>query len=167
MIRLLVFMFVSVSALFASDAESDILQRSVNFAIFAALSWYLFAGFIKNFFGKRREEIAKSFERAQDRVKLAKSLKEEAQKELEEAKAKAAEILETSKEEATLLVKKIKERKDEEIKILNRLKDENKLVMENRMIRSVVSQTMGEILDSDELLADQEAIVENMIKKVA
>ena len=166
-IKLLALFLLASSSLFASDVETDVIQRTVNFLIFAGLSWYLFAGFIKNFFGQRSSSIAASFERAQDKAKQAKAAKEEASKELEDAKRRAIEIVESSKEEAILLVRKIKERKDDEIKMLNKLKDESKLVMENRMIRSVVAQTMGDILDSDELLADQSGVVQNIIKKVA
>lgn len=166
-IKLLALFLVATSSLFASDVETDVVQRTVNFIIFAGLSWYLFSGFLKRFFGQRSEAIAASFERAQDKAKQAKAQKEVAIKELEEAKKKAREIVESSKEEATLLVKKIKERKDEDIKMLNKLKDESMLVMENKMIRTVVAQTMGDILDSDDLLADQSGVIENIIKKVA
>lgn len=158
---------MGTTSLFASGGETDLVQRAVNFAIFAGLSYYLFAGFIKNFFGQRSSAIATQFERAQDKAKAAKVAKEEANKLLQEAKLKADEIVASAKDEAVLLVKKIKERKDDEIKILNKLKDETKLVMENKMVRSVVSETMSDILDSDELLADQSGVVQNMIKRVA
>lgn len=167
-LKLLPLYLLSAGVAFAAEGgEIDLLQRTVNFAIFAGLVYYLFAGFLKNFFGQRSSAIAAAFERAQDRVKEARQSRESALRQVEEAKAKADEIVSVARQEAILLSERVTARGEEELKILQKQKDEAMTVAGNRMVRNVVSQTMGDILNAEDLLSEQDVIVENMMKRVA
>ncbi|GHV01251.1 hypothetical protein AGMMS49521_1060 [Campylobacterota bacterium] len=168
MVRIIFLLTAIVGIACASEGgEVDLLWRTINFAIFAALVYWLFAGMAKSFFGDRIKSIVQAFERAQDKAKEARLARNNAALALDEAKATAESILALGKEEANIIAERIRTKCDEEIKVLNKLKDEAKIVAENKMIRSVVSQTIGEILSADDFLSDQEKIVEQLIRRVA
>lgn len=165
--KLLSILLLTSTGLWAAGGETDTLPRVVNFLIFAWLAYFFFADMIKKFFGARREEIASSFEKVQDRIKEAKANREAAQRELEEARSKAEEIVAYAKNEAQMLADRIASRGEEECALLGRQQEESLLVAHNKMVRTVVSDTMAEILQGDDILADQDQVVENLIKRVA
>ncbi|MDR2151750.1 MAG: hypothetical protein LBO72_02910 [Helicobacteraceae bacterium] len=152
-------------AAFANEGEVDIVWRTVNFVIFAGLTYYLLAGFARKFFGDRTRSIVAAFEKAQDKAKEARSNREKAALALEEAKANGESIVKFAKDEAIAIADRIAAKTDDEIKMLHKLKDESKVVAENKMIRAVVAATMGEILNADDILNNQDAIVENLRKR--
>ncbi|MDR3162326.1 MAG: hypothetical protein LBT81_00490 [Helicobacteraceae bacterium] len=162
-----IFFTLSSCAFAAGGAEVDIIERTFNFAIFAALIYVLLAKPIRNFFTGRTQSIMVVFEKAQERAKEAKSAREEAELRLKQAKEQAKEIVTLANEDAAAAAARTSTKGEEEIKLLHRLKEESKTVMENKMIRAVVTETMGEILSADDFLSDQKAIVENLIKRVA
>lgn len=164
--KLLFVFLLSVTGLMAAG-ETDTLPRTVNFLIFAWLVYFFFGNMVKSFFSARRNEIVHSFEKVQDRIKEARAAKETAARELSEAKAKAEEIVSFARQEAQMLSERIVKRGEEELLLLHRQKDEALLVSNNRMVRTVVSQTMGDILQGDDILADQDQVLENLMKRVA
>ncbi|MDR1912346.1 MAG: hypothetical protein LBQ52_08400 [Helicobacteraceae bacterium] len=164
MIKILLFVGVATIA-FAEEGEVDIMWRSINFVIFAALVYWLLAGFIKKFFGDRVKSIVTAFERAQDKAKEARAKREKAEAALEEARATAQSAIKFANEEAIAIGERLAAKTEEEIKILHKLKDENKIVAENKMIRAVVASAMGEILSAEEILNDQDAVIETLRKR--
>ena len=165
-LKLLSILLLSATGLWAAG-ETDTLPRTVNFLIFAWLCYFFFANMLKRYFGGRRDEIAGAFEKVQDRIKEAKAAREAAQRELDEARVKAEEIIGHAKNEAQMLSERILQRGEEELALLGRQQNEALAVANNRMVRAVVSETMAEILQGDEILADQEQVVDNLIKRVA
>ena len=101
MIKLLIAMImVSTYALASGGAESgstDIVQRTVNFLIFAGILYYLLAEPIKNYFSGRIKGIADDLEKVQQKLLEAKESKKVAQKKLADAKKFATDLMETSK----------------------------------------------------------------------
>ena len=93
---LLPLLFVSAS-LFASEAAgeggTDIVQRTVNFVIFAGIIWYLLAEPVKNYFGGRSQGIADELQKVQDRLKESKQAKEAAEAKIVDANKLAEEIV--------------------------------------------------------------------------
>lgn len=80
MSRVLVFMLmISTYALASSGsaehADTDIVQRTVNFLLFAGLIWYLVAEPAKNYFTSRSNSIADEMKKVQDKLKESVSLK--------------------------------------------------------------------------------------------
>lgn len=69
-------------ALFASSegAETDIVQRTVNFIIFAGILWYLLADKIKAFFADRTASIQAELDKVQDTLKASQDKVEDAAK---------------------------------------------------------------------------------------
>ncbi len=84
--------------LFGSDAaaegSTDIVQRTVNFLVFAGILYYLLAEPIKNYFGGRSAGIANELEKVQERLRESKRLKEAAELKIEEAKRFVNELIE-------------------------------------------------------------------------
>lgn len=150
-----------------ADVELDIFWRTINFFIFAALVFWLFKGMAAKFFGDRTASIVAALEKAQERAREARLQRENAQSLLDEAKTTAQGIVSLAQEEAVNLAARIAERAQEDIKVLNKLKEESKIVAENKLVRTVVASTLGDILSADDFLSDQETIVDNLIKRVA
>ena len=75
-------------AIFASEGavETDIVQRTVNFIIFAAILWYLLADKIKAFFASRTLGIQAELDKVQDTLKASQDKVADAQKKLVDAK---------------------------------------------------------------------------------
>jgi len=86
-------------ALLANEGavETDIVQRTVNFIIFAAILWYILADKIKAFFAERSLSIQAELDKVQDTLKASQEKIKDAQKKLEEAKKIATEIVEGAK----------------------------------------------------------------------
>ena len=77
---LLTLLAVSTVAL-ASNAENagtDIVQRTVNFLLFAGLIWYLVAEPVKNYFASRSQGISDELKKVQDKLSETVTLKKEA-----------------------------------------------------------------------------------------
>ncbi len=91
------FLFMlSATGLFANGAghsETDIIQRTVNFLIFAALVYYLLADKLKAYFVSRSEAIAKSFNDVEEKIRASKQAIENAKVKRDEAKRLADELL--------------------------------------------------------------------------
>lgn len=167
--KLLVLLFLSASFAFASggSGETDILPRTVNFLIFASLVYYLIAEPIKGFFKDRKESIAASFEKIQEKLKEAEAKKEQAKKNYEAAKSKAVEIVEGSKKEAVLMKEKLVAQSKVDIEILHKQKEESMAVAKNQMVREIVKKELETIFASSDLKTDSSDILDSLIKKVA
>ena len=78
--RILVLMLSISTITLASDAGNagtDIVQRTVNFVLFAGLVWYLVAEPAKAYFASRSEAIADDLKRVQNRLNESIALKKE------------------------------------------------------------------------------------------
>ncbi len=107
MSRILVFMLmISTYALASGDAEhagTDIVQRTVNFVLFAGLIWYLIAEPVKNYFTGRTQSIADELQKVQDKLNESISLKKEALAKISEAEKFADELAVSSKKENKII----------------------------------------------------------------
>ena len=83
----------------AENAGTDIVQRSVNFIIFAGLIWYLVAEPVKNFFASRSQGIADELQKVQDKLNESIALKKEALSKISEAEKYAEDIANNLKKE--------------------------------------------------------------------
>lgn len=156
-------------ALFASSegVETDIVQRTVNFIIFAGILWYLLADKIKAFFADRTASIQAELDKVQDTLKASQDKVDDAAKKFEEAKTLAAEIVETAKADVDSVKQKIAEAVDAEIANLDKGFDEKIKVETSKAKRQIVSEVLDELLSSDNVSLTQEELVNIVIKKVA
>ncbi len=142
----LVILLAAVGAFAAEGAASggtDIIPRTINFLIFAAILWYLVGDKARKFFSDRKENIAKKFQEIEEKLKESKDRKEALKAELQNSKKFAEEIIENAKEEAVYLENKIKAQTEEEIKMLQKHFEEYK----NTAIRKIKQEAVEKYLE--------------------
>ena len=157
-------------ALFASSegaVETDIIQRTVNFVIFAAILWYLLADKIKAYFAGRTLEIQSELDKVQDTLNASQAKFDEVKKQLEDAKILAAEIVEDAKEDINSVKTKVIAAVDAEIVNLAKNFDSKIEVETRKAKKEIVSEILEELLNSDSLSMSEEELANLVIKKVA
>ena len=157
-------------ALFASEgAETnyDIVQRTVNFIIFAAILWYLLADKIKAFLANRTLSIQAELDKVQETLKASQDKVADAQKKLEEAKKLAAEIVEGAKADVDSVKQKVAVAVDTDIANLNKNLDEMMKVELSKAKKQVVTEVLEELLSSENIKLTQNELVNIVLKKVA
>lgn len=156
-------------ALFANSqgAETDIVQRTVNFIIFAGILWYLLADKIKAFFAERSLSIQSELDKVQDTLKASQEKVKDAQKKLEEAKKLATEIVEGAKADVDSVKQKVATAVDSDIANLNKNLDEMMKVETSKAKKEVVAQVLEELLSSENINLTQNELVNIVLKKVA
>jgi len=167
--RVALFTLIFSVAAFAGGGggETDILPRTVNFIIFAAIVYYLLADKVREFFKNRSASIAAKLESVQAHLKEAREEKARAEKELENAKKLAAEIIETAKEESKLLSEKIKNDLQEELKVMEKIFAENCELEERKMVREVIKNILDETFEDKNIVINEKEFVNLIVKKVA
>ena len=165
---LLLLLTVSTYAL-ASGGEggTDIVQRTVNFALFAGLVWYLVAEPAKNYFASRSQGIADELQKVQEKLKETAELKKEATARVNEAKKFAQELAVTSKKENKILNDNIMAQCEKDLEILSKQQEVQMKFEQRKMVRKVVENTINEILSGTSDTFDKEAMVKVILKKVA
>ena len=156
-------------ALFASSegAETDIVQRTVNFIIFAGILWYLLADKIKAFFAERSLSIQAELDKVQDTLKASQDKVTDAQKKLAEAKKIATEIVEGAKADVDSVKQKVATAVDSDIANLNKNLDEMMKVEISKAKKEVVTQVLEELLSSENIKLTQDELANIVLKKVA
>ncbi|OHD97669.1 MAG: F0F1 ATP synthase subunit B [Sulfurimonas sp. RIFCSPHIGHO2_12_FULL_36_9] len=172
MSRILVFMLmISTYALASSgnaeNASTDIVQRTVNFLLFAGLVWYLVAEPAKNYFASRSQSIADEMKKVQDKLKESVSLKKDALAKVSAAEKFAEDLVVNSKKENKIINDSIMVQCDTDIEIL--IKQQAVLIEfeQRKMVRSVVENTLKEVLSQSDDSFDKEAMANVILKKVA
>jgi len=159
--------FLSVAA-FASEAAAtggtDIVARTINFLIFAAILWYLVGNKAITFFRNRKEEIASRFQEVENKLKEAKLKKEALKAKLEEAKIKATEIIEDSKKEAEHIYTSIIEETKQELEILEKHFEEAKVAEIRKAKREAIKSFLEDVLKDVHLSSEDAA---KLVLKVA
>ena len=167
---LLPLLFVSAS-LFASehaaDAGTDIVQRTVNFVIFAGILWYLLAEPVKNYFGGRSKSIADELQKVQDRLRESKQAKEVAEAKITEATNLAEEIMKAASKEGKILNEKILKQCDADIENLQKQSAALMALEQRKMVRELVDEIMDDVLTQESSALDKEAMAGILMKKVA
>jgi len=169
--RILVFMLmISTYALASGDAEhagTDIIQRTVNFALFAGLIWYLIAEPAKNYFAGRSQAIADELQKVQDKLNESISLKKEALAKISEAEKFAEELAVSSKKENKIINDNMMVQCDAELETLAKQSVALKEFEQRRMVRGVVEEILDEVLSQSGDDFNKEAMANVILKKVA
>jgi len=167
--RIVLFMLAFAPlALFASEgAETDIIQRTVNFVIFAGILWYLLAEKIKAFFANRSLGIQAELDKVQDTLKESQAKVDEATLKLEEAKKLAVEIVSGATAEIDSIKSKIAQAADNEIAHLNKSFDDKIKIETRKAKKEVVQSVLEELLSSDNIGVSQDELANIVLKKVA
>jgi len=170
MSRIIVLMLMISTIALASDAEhagTDIVQRTVNFLLFAGLVWYLVAEPIKNFFVGRSQGIADEMQKVQDKLKESVNLKKEAMTKITDAEKFAEDLVVTSKKENKILNDSIMTQCDVDLENLSKQQNTLMEFEQRKMVRNVVEDTLDEVLSQSNDGFDKEAMANVILKKVA
>jgi F-type H+-transporting ATPase subunit b len=87
----------------AEGAGTDIVQRTVNFVLFAGLVWYLVAEPVKSYFASRSQAIADELKKVQDKLSDTIALKKEALLKISDAEKYADALAISSKKENKII----------------------------------------------------------------
>jgi len=170
--KLITFLLVTTPlALFAADAHGetnyDIVERTVNFFIFAAIIYYLIADKLKTFFKERTEGIQTELNKVQEMVKESEKKVADAKKEVEDAQRIANELVTDAKKDIDTIKGKIEASVEQEIAYLSRSFDDKTALQTKKLKREVVEDVLEELLSSDNISISQEELTNIVLKKVA
>ena len=170
MSRILVIMLMISTYALASDAEhsgTDIVQRTVNFVLFAGLIWYLVAEPVKNYFTARSQGISDELQKVQNRLNESIALKKEALTKISEAEKFAEELAISSKKENKILNDNIMTQCNVELETIVKQQISLMELDQRKMIRVIVEETLSEVLDQSSDDFDKEAMANVILQKVA
>jgi len=168
--RILVIMLMLSTYALASNAEhagTDIVQRTVNFLLFAGLVWYLVAEPAKEYFAGRSQAIADELQKVQDRLNESITLKKDALSKISDAEKFAEELKVSSKKENKILNDSIMTQCNVELETLGKQQVSLMEFEQRKMIRLVVEETLNEVLNQSSENFDKEAMANVILKKVA
>jgi len=151
----------------ATGTETDIVQRTVNFLIFAGIVYYLIAEPVKGYFTGRTQGIADELEKVQARLKESKMAKEAANAKIEEAKVLAEEIMSSCKKENVIINEKMAAQLEFDLSNLEKQQSDIMELDKRQMVRNVVEEVLSEALGQDNSGLDKDAFAEIILKKVA
>lgn len=170
MSRILVLLLMVSTYALASEtghSETDILQRTVNFLLFAGLVWYLVAEPMKNYFASRSNLIADELNKVQEKLKESVELKKEALAKISEAEKFAEELAAASKKENKILNDNIMSQCDSDITVIAKQHESKKEFETRNMVAKVVEEIVTETLEQSSELFDRKAMANVILKKVA
>jgi F-type H+-transporting ATPase subunit b len=168
--RILVLMLMISTFAFASDAEhagTDIIQRTVNFALFAGLVWYLVAEPVKNYFTSRSQAIADELKKVQDKLNESIALRKEALVKISDAEKFAEELAITSKKENKIIGDNILLQNEADLENLLKQYKTSTDFEQRKMVRKVVEEVLDVVLSQSSDGFDKEAMANVILKKVA
>jgi F-type H+-transporting ATPase subunit b len=151
----------------AEHAGTDIVQRTVNFLLFAGLVWYLIAEPIKGYFKSRSENIANELKKVQDKLNETIALKKDALAKISDAEKYAEELAISSKKENKIINDNIMAQCEVELEALTKQSESSRDFEQRRMVRNVVEDVLNEVLSQSNEGFDKEAMANVILKKVA
>jgi len=149
------------------DGGSDIVQRTVNFILFAGLVWYLVGEPIKKYFTSRSQGIADELKKVQEKLDESIALKKEALAKISDAEKFAQELAESSKKENKMIYDALLAQGETELETLTKQNISKKEFEERKMVREVVEEIVTETLSQSADSFDKEAMANVILKKVA
>jgi len=168
--RILVLMLMISTYALASEAEhggTDIVQRTVNFLLFAGLIWYLVGEPVKNYFTSRSQEIADRLKEVQNKLDESVNLKKEALAKVTEAEKFAEELMVAAKKENKIINDNIMKQCEADLEALVKQQASKQDFEERKMVREVVDTILQETLSQSADTFDKKAMANVILKKVA
>ena len=154
----------------ASEAEhagTDIVQRTVNFLLFAGLVWYLVGEPVKKYFASRSQGIADELKKVQEKLNESITLKKDALAKISEAEKFAEELAIISKKENKIINDNIIAQAESDIEAMVKQNSSKKEFEEKKMIRNVVENVVRETLKQSSDSFDRKTMANIILKKVA
>jgi F-type H+-transporting ATPase subunit b len=150
-----------------TDGGTDIVQRTVNFVLFAGLVWYLIAEPVKNFFNARSQGIADELKKVQDKLNESIDLKNEAIARVAEAEKFAEELAVTTQKENKVINDNIVKQCEVDLETLTKQQQSINEFEQRKMVKEVVENLLDDILTQSSDNFDKKAMANVILKKVA
>jgi len=166
-ILLLTLMMSTYALASGHEGGTDIIQRTVNFLLFAGLVWYLVAEPAKNFFASRSQAIADELKSVQEKLNESVLLKKEALAKISDAEKFAEELAISSKKENKIINDGIMAQCEVELENLVKQDSSVKDFEQRKMVRKVVEDILTKTLSQSSDSFDKEAMANVILKKVA
>jgi len=170
MLRYITLLIIPILAFASSsEAEPEMLKRTINFLLFAGLLYYILVNKFKiqNFFKNRKNTIADKLNAIQEKLKESKNRKVVALEKLEESKANAKSFIITSEKEGRLLSAKIAADLDGELEGLEKSYKDQMNIERRKMVREVVSEVLDDLFSENSINIDRDKFINIILKKVA
>ncbi|MFT5660296.1 MAG: F-type H+-transporting ATPase subunit b [Sulfurimonas sp.] len=170
MSRILVTLLAMSTIALASSAEgggTDIIQRTVNFLLFAGLVWYLVAEPVKVYFNARSQSVADELKKVQDKLNETIALKKEALAKISDAEKFAEELVVSSKKENKIINDNIMVQCETDLETLGKQNISLTELEQRKMVRNVVEDVLNEVLKQSSDSFDKKAMADVILKKVA
>ena len=170
MSRILVTLLAMSTIALASSAEggsTDIIQRTVNFILFAGLVWYLVAEPMKAYFNARSQGVADELKKVQDKLNETIALKKEALAKISDAEKYADALAISSKKENKVINDNIMVQCEVELENLAKQNISVTEFEQRKMVRTVVENVLNEVLSQSSDSFDKKAMADVILKKVA
>ena len=151
----------------AEGASTDIVQRTVNFVLFAGLVWYLVAEPVKNYFVSRSQAIADELKKVQEKLNETIALKKEALSKISDAEKYAEKLTASSKKENKIINDNMMAQCEVELETLSKHHATLKEFEQRKMVRNVVKDVLNQVLTQSSNDFDIEAMANVILKKVA
>ena len=151
----------------SGSGEVDIVERTINFVIFFALVYYFAAERIKGVFKERREGIANSLAKIQEKLQESKKERQKAANELDEAKKIAKDIVEVAHKESAIILQKAEENTKAEIENLIRQFNESMTFERRKMEKLIIDEVLKEFLSKDSAVLPKDVLTQALLRKVA
>ena len=151
----------------AGHGETDIVQRTVNFLLFAGLVWYLVGEPAKSYFASRSQGISGELKKVQEKLEESITLKKDALAKISDAEKFAQDLIVSSKKENKVINDKIMTQCDADLENISKQSVSTKEFEQRKMVRSVVEDVLNETLAQSSESFDKEAMANVILKKVA
>jgi len=166
---LIIVLMISTYALASNGEQSttDIVQRTVNFLLFAGLVWYLIAEPVKSYFSSRSKSISDELQKVQEKLKETIAKKKEALDKISDAEKFKAEMRVASKKENKIINDNIMAQCDAELETLSKQSISLREFEQRKMVRGIVEEILNDVLVQSSDSFDKEAMANVILKKVA
>jgi len=150
-----------------TGGETDIVQRAVNFLLFAGIIWYLVAEPAKAYFAARSKSVADELKKVQDKLNETVSMKKEALAKISEAEKFAEDLVVSSKKENKIINDNIMAQCEAELENLTAQNASLMDFQQRKMVRDVVEDILNKVLNETSSSFDKQAMADVILKKVA
>jgi F-type H+-transporting ATPase subunit b len=156
-------------SLFANDAnvQTDILERTVNFFIFAAIIYYLLADKAKIFFSDRTKSIQAELDKVQDLLKASEQKIADAKQEIQNAKKISEELIDAANSDVSEIKRKIEVALEQDIAFLEKSFEEKMELETKKVKKDVVQSVLDQLLSNENIALSQHELTNIISKKVA
>lgn len=151
----------------SEEGGTDIIERTINFSIFAAILYYLIADKAKAFFTGRTKDIADRLSSLESKVQETKVLKSEAVASVDSAKRSSVEIIELAHKEVEMQSAKLKDIFEHDVAYLEKSYEDKKEILQKKMTEEVVSEVINDLFADGGVSLGDDELVNIINKKVA